>query len=282
MQTQVSPAAGGCSPAWDALIRDAERMATITPGELMPIFQGMMREGCRACPREQTRVCQFEEKPMNVIGHDIVRPLFGMPWEFKAEDLIAGGASDGTVGREALARVIAAVEESARANGHEAVTLLDYSETMGRLARAVGYVPAGEVDPAFDEAVAAAGDPLAVIARGKADSRQRAEAFRANPTATARNAATIRAALPYEAPVHDLLASRELHWCSHLPHLLSRMMLRLGYTEQDLLPMVEAAEAVARERQHPGVTPRDAETALARAAAAALAGEKGGQDDHTD
>jgi len=278
MQSQVSPTAGGCSPAWDALIRDAERMAAITPGELMPIFQGMMREGCRACPREQTRVCQFIEKPMNVIGHDIVRPLFGMPWEFKAEDLIAGGASDGTVRREALAAVIAAVEETARENGHEAVTLVDYSETIGRLARTAGYIPPGEADPEFTAAVAAAGDPLEVIARGKADSRRRAEAFRANPAASTRNAVTIRDALPYEAPVHDLLASRELHWCSHLPHLFSRMMLRLGYTEEDLLPMVEAAEAVARERNHPGVTPRDAETALARAAAAALAAQ-GGCDD---
>jgi hypothetical protein len=41
---------------------------------------------------------------------------------------------------------------------------------------------------------------------------------------------------------------------------------------------VEAAESVARERGHPGVTPRDAETALARAAAAALEPRGGNED----
>ncbi len=281
MQPQVSSAAhGGCGPAWESLIRDAERMTTISPGELLPIFQGMMREGCRLCPREQTRICQFEEKPFNVVAHEVVRPLFGMPWEFKAEDLVAGGASDGTVPVEALAAVIREVEAVARENGHEAVTLLDYSVAMGRLARAAGYVPPGEVDPRFAGLTAGIEERrLELIAAGKKDSQARAAAFRANAAAAARNAETIRAALPYEAPVHDLLAGRPLHWCSHLPHLFSRMMLRLGYTDEDLLPMVEAAEAVARERNHPGVTPRDAETALARAAAGALAVQGGIEHD---
>lgn len=281
MDSQVSPAAhGGCGATWDALIRDRERMAAITPAELMPIFQGMMREGCRRCPREQTRVCQFEEKPYHVIGHELVRPLFGMPWEFKPEDLIAGGASDGTVPLEALAAVIRAVEDVTRANGHEAVTILDFSEGMGRLARDAGDVAPGEIDPRFSEAAAGLEERrLELLAEGKADSQARAAAFRANPAAAARNADAIRATLPFEAPVHDLLAARPMHWCSHLPHLYSRMMLRLGYTTEDLLPMVEAAESVARERGHPGVTPRDAETALARAAARALAAGGGCGDD---
>lgn len=273
MTTHASPATSGCGAAWDALIRDAERMQAISPGELMPIFRGMVREGCRACPKEQTRVCQFEEKPEVVVGHEVVRRHFGMPWEFKAEDIIAGGASDGTVPMEALAEVIAAVEEVARSNGHEAVTMLDVSEGLGRLARDAGYVPPGPADPRFAGLLAAAGDRLQIIARGKADSQRRAAAFQANPAA-ARNAAAIKASLPFEAPVHDLLAGRPLHWCSHLPHLYSRMMLRLGYTVDDLLPMVDAAEAVARERGHPGVTPRDAETVLVRAAAATLAREE--------
>ena len=86
--------ASHCSPAWSALIHDEDRIRTISPQELMPIFQGMMKGGCKACPKDQTTACQNIEKPFVVLGHDVVRSMFSMPWEFKAEDIIAGGASE--------------------------------------------------------------------------------------------------------------------------------------------------------------------------------------------
>lgn len=262
--------AGHCAPAWDALIRDPERMRTISPLEIMPVFQGMMRGGCKACPTAQTKTCQNAEKPFVVLGHNVVRPMLGMPWDFKAEDVLAGGASDASVRHADIRRVIAHVESIARDHGHESVALTDLTEGLAALAGEFAYHDPGDVEPAFAELVAGMGSPSAVIARGRADSRARAGAFRADPAASLRNAEAIKEGLPYEAPVHDALARRDLHWCSHVPHLFTRMLTRVPLDGDQLEAALGAAEAVARERQHTGVTPRDVETAFMRAAVAGL------------
>jgi hypothetical protein len=274
MSDHAQPAPHGageaCSPAWDALIRTPERWATISPAELMPIFQGMMRGGCKACPSAQTRVCQNLEKPFAAVGHDRVAPLLGMPWQFKAEDVLAGGASDGTVPVEAIERLVREAEAIAVANGHSLVSMGDLVEAIARLADGWAYRPGETPDAAFEAAVAALGTPTEAIARVRRESKARAEAYRANPEAVRLNAEEIRQGLPFEAPVHDLLASRELTWCNHLPHLLTRLLSRVELEESELLALVELGEAVARERQHPGVTPRDLETGLLRAVAAGI------------
>lgn len=262
--------AGHCTPAWDALIRDPERMRTIQPLEVLPIFQGMMRGGCKACPTEQTKTCQNIEKPFTVLGHDVVKTMFAMPWDFKAEDIIAGGASDASVRHADLRRVIARVEELARSHGSSSVTLSDLVEGLLTLAGEPAYYEPQHVEPAFDALVAGLGDRTKVIARGRADSRARAMAFRADPAMSRRNAEAIKDGLPHEARVHDALARRELHWCSHVPHLFTRLLTRIALSDEELAAAFSAAEAVARERGHSGVTPRDVETSLVRAAVAGL------------
>lgn len=262
--------ASHCSPAWDALIRDDERMRTVSPQEFMPIFQGMMKGGCKACPKEQTTACQNLEKPLVVLGHDVVRPMFSMPWEFKAEDIIAGGASDASVRHDDIRRVIRHIEAIARASGSDAVSLADAAEGLAALGGNFAYSSPGEVEPQFSRLVAGVVEPWKVTARGRAESRERAAAFRSNPVAAMRNAEGIKQALPYEATVHDALAARELNWCNHVPHLFTRMMTRVHLDDAAFAAMLDASEAVARERHHSGVTPRDVETALMRAAAVGI------------
>ncbi|HMS59406.1 MAG TPA: hypothetical protein PKA49_11210 [Tepidiformaceae bacterium] len=77
----LTPAAhgGACGDAWNALIHDPERIARATPAEVLPLFQGMMKGGCKACPSAQTRVCQNLEKPLSYLGHDIVAPWMPCP-----------------------------------------------------------------------------------------------------------------------------------------------------------------------------------------------------------
>lgn len=267
--------ASHCSPAWSALIHDEDRIRTISPQELMPIFQGMMKGGCKACPKGQTTACQNLEKPFVVLGHDVVRSMFSMPWEFKAEDIIAGGASDASVRHADIRRVIQHIEGVARANGSDAVSLADAAEGLATLGGDFAYRSPGEVEPEFTRLVAGMAEPWKVTARGRAESRERAAAFRSNPAAAMRNAEGIKQALPYEAAVHDALASRELNWCNHVPHLFTRMMTRVHVDDAAFAAMLDASEAVARERQHHGVTPRDVETALMRSAAAgASAGDR--------
>ncbi len=262
--------AGHCTPAWDALIRDPERMRTISPLEIMPIFQGMMRGGCKACPTEQTKTCQNAEKPFTVLGHDVVTTMFAMPWDFKAEDIIAGGASDASVRHSDLRRVIERVEALACSHGSSSVSLTDLVEGLLTLAGEPAYYQPEGVEPAFDALVASMGDRSKVIARGRADSRARAMAFRADPETSRRNAEAIKEGLPHEARVHDALARRDLHWCSHVPHLFTRLLTRVALSDEELDAAFSAAEAVASERGHTGVTPRDVETALVRAAVAGL------------
>lgn len=259
-----------CGDEWVELINDPERIRNARPETVMPVFQGMMRGGCLSCPKEQTRVCQNIEKPYNVIGVDLVSAWLGMPWQFKAQDILAGGASDGGVDHEVVRAVIAATERTARANGHQAVSLADFVESVAVLARDLDYHPPSAEDPEFAAAVAGMGEPWKVIARGRKDSHARADAYRANPAEVRRNFEEIVAALPYEAQVHDELAARDVNWCSHVPHLFSRMLWRAGISEAQLRHLFDTVEAVAQERGHPGVTPRDVETTLMRAAATGL------------
>ncbi|MCC7366490.1 MAG: hypothetical protein IT303_19185 [Dehalococcoidia bacterium] len=263
-------AAHDCGAEWMTLITDPGRIRAATPQTVMPIFQGMMRSGCKACPSAQTRVCQNLEKPLSVLGHDLVARWTAMPWEFKAEDILAGGASDGSVPHELIRAVIRAAEATATALGHDAVSLGDYVVAVTELARDYAYAAPGATDPEFESELAALGSPTETIQRGRAESKERAAAYRADPVATRRNADAIIAALPFEAEVHDALAERELHWCSHVPHLFTRLLSRAAVSEEELADLFGLAEAVARERAHPGVTPRDVQTALMRAAASGL------------
>lgn len=264
---QASAAANPCSDEWVALINDPERVRNARPETVMPIFQGMMKMGCRTCPKEQTRVCQNLEKPLNVIGTDLVTPWLGMPWHFKAQDILAGGASDGGVVHEDIQAVIAATEATAAGRGHCAVSLADFVETVAGLAQDFDYRPPSAADPRFVAAVQFMGSPSKVIARGRKDTHARAAAYRSDPVAVRHNFEEIVSALPFEAKVHDLLAARELNWCSHVPHLFTRLLWRADIGDAELVQLLETVEKVAIEREHPGVTPRDVETTLMRAAA---------------
>lgn len=259
-----------CGDEWVELINDPERIRNARPETVMPVFQGMMRGGCLSCPKEQTRVCQNLEKPFNVVGGDLVAGWLGMPWQFKAQDILAGGASDGGVEHALIRTVISKAEATARTNGHETVSLADFVEAVANLARDFDYHPPAEREIEFTSAVESMGEPWKVIARGRQDSHARADAYRANPAEVRQNFEEIVAALPFEAQVHDELAARELNWCSHVPHLFSRMLWRAGISDVQLRRLFDTVEAVAKERGHPGVTPRDVETTLIRAAATGL------------
>lgn len=256
--------------AWIEFVSDPDQITNARPAEAQLKFQAMMHSGCRTCPAAQTRVCQNLEKPFGVIGHEFTAGWKTMPWQFKAEDVFAGGASDGSVPHAEIQAVMRSVEDFARERGSQEVSMGDLVEGMFRLVRSFDYLPAEAVDPDFARAVDEMGPPSNVIARGKIDGRERAGAFRRNPEAMARNAAELMTSLPHERRIHDELAERPLNWCAHLPHLWSRLLSRVELTDQQLDEALSLSEAVARERNHPGVTPRDAETALMRAAAAGL------------
>lgn len=272
-QQQALPAANHCGDEWLKLINDPDRIRDARPETVMPIFQGMMKVGCQSCPKEQTRVCQNLEKPLNVIGMDLVTPWLGMHWHFKAQDILAGGASDGGVDHDDVKAVIRATETTARTKGRDSVSLADFVETVGRLARDFAYREPFAPHAEFVEAVNEMGSPSKVIARGKKVSHARAAAYRSDPVAVRQNFEEIVAALPYEAKVHDMLAARGMNWCSHVPHLFTRLLWRTGVEDGELLELLDTVEAVAAERGHPGVTPRDVETALMRVAASGVAHE---------
>lgn len=274
--------AGHGTPAgarWLELINDPDQIRGAQPESIMPMFQAMMRGGCRLCPAPQTRVCQNYEKPLSVVGHDLVSQWMTMPWDFKVQDVVAGGASDGLVPHRQIRAVMRHAEATASTHGHESVSMADYVEAIGTLARDYVYrTPVGEQDAEFTAAVEAIDSPSATIARGRKDSHARAEAFRANPTTSRRNGEEIVASLPFEAQVHDELAGRDLTWCQHVPHLFTRLLWRLPSEELRLLELFDLVEAVALERGHPGVTPRDVETALMRAAVTGIEGEEAGRE----
>ncbi len=256
--------------AWIEFVSDPDQIAKARPAEAQVKFQAMMHGGCRTCPAAQTRVCQNLEKPFGVLGHDFISGWKTMPWQFKAEDVFAGGASDGSIPHEEIQAVMRSVEDFARERGDAEVSMGDLVEGMFRLIRSLDYVPAESIDPAFARAVESMGSPSEVIARGKLDGRERAGAFRRNPEAMARNGAELMMSLPHERRIHEELADRPLNWCAHLPHLWSRLLSRVELTDEQLDEALSLSESIASERNHPGVTPRDAETALLRAAAAGL------------
>lgn len=268
----LTPAAhgGACGDAWNALIHDPERIARATPAEVLPLFQGMMKGGCKACPSAQTRVCQNLEKPLSYLGRDIVAPWMTMPWEFKAHDVLAGGVTDNSVRFEDVQRVMAACEANATDRGHDAVSLADLVETLVALTATFEYAAPDTVEPAFDGLADGMGSPVEVIRRGRREHDARAAAFRSDPAAMRRNAEAVIESLPHEARIHDELANRDFTWCNHVPHLFTRLLTRISLSDSELDALLANCERVADERAHPGVTPRDVDTALMRLAIAGL------------
>lgn len=244
-----------CSREWLQIISAPERFAGLAPGDVMPVFQGMMKVMCRACPAGQTRICQNIEKPLTYVANEILSPWLSMPWDFKAEEILASATSDASVRHEHVRTVIDTSEAIARSGGNTSVSLGDFVEAMVKMAPGWEYHQPEEVEPAFRSVVVSAGTPVEVMIRGRAEHKRRVAAFRADAQASRRNALAVMEQIPYEFRVHSLLSQRQVHWCGHVPHLFSRLLTRVALDDGALIEMFDLAEAVASEREHPGVTP---------------------------
>ena len=253
---------------WCYRTRTPDDGAGLTAMEIMPLWRDMMQRGCPNCPREQKHICFAKERHFQYIGLGLLRDWQTMEWEAKAEEVFGGALGDGSVPHEQARRVAAAVEDTARHNAHPLVMIRDLVETLVALAQDMGYQPPADTDPAFLAAVATAPPPHRVVALGRKEEHEKMARQRADRAKAMLQVQGIIESIPGIHQAHQYTGMRDLHWCSHLPFLLGRFFTLDGFTAQRAGDLIAAAEAVARERQHPGVLPRDFEAAVLRAAAA--------------
>ncbi len=255
---------------WCFRTRTPEATAELTPKEVFPLWRGMMQAMCKVCPRDQKTICLTNERPLSFAGTSILNNWKTMQWENKIQEVFGGALSDGGVPHEEARRVVSAVEQKARDNGNNFVGMNDAMQVMLQLTEELDYRPPRGVDPEFQAAIDSLPSTAKSIEQYRREGISRTEVQRATPEAQVAQAQGMKDSLAYHQAGHELVESREAHWCGHLPHFFARLTIQPGYRRSKADELLAAAEEVAAERGHPGVTPRDVNTAWFRAVASQL------------
>ncbi|MFN8535172.1 MAG: hypothetical protein U0556_16665 [Dehalococcoidia bacterium] len=226
-----------------------------------------MQNPCKVCPQEQKFICFARERAFSFLGLQFVEDWRTIGWDAKAEELFAGGLSDGTVPHSMARELAAAIEHTAKQRGHTSVSVADVAYTMVESATSYDYWTTEAIDPAYQTAVDAMPSMHQVTADGWRMIRAKARAERESADWPEHFAELAREVRPNDGEAHHRVADRPLTWCGHVHHVLAIMMNHPSFDDETMTTFVETCEQVAVERGHRGVTPRDFETALLRVGA---------------
>ncbi len=203
---------------------------------------------CGYCPAKLSEACRAE-LDLSGVYHDDVAETESMHWCCHARFVLSSALSDGTVARDTALKVQKHAEELARKEAIRGVTPVIISNAFADLARNFEYKKLPENPPKPREL----------------EMSHAAACLLCNPDF----ARECEAQVEKEFALVDR-AKKLIHgtlWCAHTVQSAAEILIARDKGEEFLKKLIPFAEAVAREKGHPGVITRDLFIALGRMAA---------------
>ncbi len=202
---------------------------------------------CGYCPAKLSATCRAE-LDLSGVYHDEVTETETIHWCCHARFVLSSSLSDGTVQWETAMNVQKHAEELARREGIRGVTPVIISNAFADLARNFEYKKLPENPPKPKEL---AMSHAAACLLCNPDFAKQCEVQVEKEFALVDRAKKL---------IHGTL------WCAHTVQLAAEILIERDNGEELLKKIIPLAEAVAREKSHPGVITRDLFIALGRMA----------------